>query len=132
MLKGHVGPITSIAWEPLHQCGASDGACTRFATSSKDGTVRVWNAVLKRVIYVLSQHTAPVMCVKWGGNGQIYTASRDKTIKVWNAADGTLVKSLKGHAHWINSIALSNEHLLRTGYFHVTTYFLELSLLMPV
>jgi ribosome assembly protein 4 len=86
-LKGHTGPITSIAWEPLHQCGETDGACTKFATSSKDGTVRVWNAVLKRVVYVLSQHTAPVMCVKWGGNGNIYTASRDKTIKIWNAID---------------------------------------------
>jgi ribosome assembly protein 4 len=28
-----------------------------------------------------------------------------------------LNKTLKGHAHWINSIALSNEHLLRTGAF---------------
>ena len=41
--------------------------CNRFVSASKDGTVRIWNATLRKVIMVFSLHTAPVMCVKWGG-----------------------------------------------------------------
>ena len=39
---------------------------------------------MRKVQFIFSQHTAPVMCVKWGGEGYIYSASRDKTIKVWD------------------------------------------------
>jgi ribosome assembly protein 4 len=41
--------------------------CNRFASASKDGSVRIWNAAMRKVLMVFSQHTAPVMCVKWGG-----------------------------------------------------------------
>jgi len=110
-MKGHTSAITSIAWEPMHR----NINCNRFASSSKDGTVRIWDATLRRLVFGLSQHTAPVMAVKWGGEGVIYTASRDKSIKLWDSKDGKLIRSLSGHAHWINHISLSNEHILRTG-----------------
>ena len=89
--------------------------CNRFASASKDGTVRIWDATLRKVLMVFSQHTGPVMCVKWGGEGHIYTASRDKTIKVWDANDGHLVRTLEGHAHWVNHLALNSDFVLRTG-----------------
>ena len=34
--------------------------------------------------------------------------------------DGHLVRSLKGHGHWVNTLALSTEHVLRTGAFDHT------------
>lgn len=34
--------------------------------------------------------------------------------------DGHLVRTLKGHAHWVNTLALSSEHALRTGAFDHT------------
>jgi len=40
-------------------------------------------------------HTAPVMCVKWGGENLIYSASRDKTIKVWDAKDVSIFITIK-------------------------------------
>ena len=82
-LRAHSQCITSISWEPMH-CNIN---CNRFASASKDGTIRIWDATLRKIIMVLSQHTGPIMCVKWGGDGFIYTASRDKTIKVWDAKD---------------------------------------------
>ncbi|KAI9207434.1 WD40-repeat-containing domain protein [Polychytrium aggregatum] len=110
-LKGHTKPITSIVWEPYMR----SANCNRFATGSMDGTVRVWDAVQRRTLFTLSQHTGPVMCVKWGGDGLIYTGSRDKTIKVWDSADGKLVRSLEGHAHWVNHLTLSTDYVLRSG-----------------
>lgn len=112
-LQGHTQWITSIAWEPFHLRPTDP----RLATASKDGTVRVWNTRTRVPDFILSQHTGAVTCVKWSGEGFLYTASRDQTIRVWNAQDGTLVRILKGHAHWINSMALSTEHVMRMGPF---------------
>eukprot|EP00842_Homolaphlyctis_polyrhiza_P003102 jgi/Hompol1/3793/HPOL_003392-RA len=119
-LKAHSGSITSIAWEPMHL----NKACNRFASASKDATVRVWDATTRRLLFTVSQHTAPVMCVKWGGNGFIYSGSRDKSIRVWDSKDGKLVHALEGHAHWVNHLALSTDFLLRSGpYDHTDPVF---------
>ena len=62
--------------------------------------------------------------MKWGGVGLLYTCSRDRTIKVW-AVDGSgrsqhkLVRTLTGHAHRINSLALNCDYVLRTGAFQL-------------
>ncbi|KAG2223667.1 hypothetical protein INT45_007245 [Circinella minor] len=114
-LKGHTKWITSLSWEPYHL----NSKANRLASSSKDSTVRVWDTALRRVIMTISQHTAAVTCVKWGGEGLIYTASQDKTIKVWNSS-GVLVKTLQGHGHWVNTLALSTDFVLRTGPFDHT------------
>ncbi len=36
---------------------------------------------------------------------------------MWDDANGNLVRSLKGHGHWVNTLALSSECALRTGAF---------------
>lgn len=112
-LTGHAKWVTSMAWEPYHLW--QDG-CPRLASSSKDGTIRVWNTIAGRTEHVLSGHKGNVSCVRWGGTGTIYSASHDKTIKCWNAADGTLKYSLNGHAHWVNHLATSTDFVLRTAY----------------
>ncbi|KAJ2773532.1 ribosome assembly [Coemansia nantahalensis] len=114
-LSGHRKWITSLAWEPLH----INPKANRLASSSKDGTVRVWDATLRRCLFTLSGHTAAVTCVKWGGDGRIYSSSQDKTIRIWNG-DGTLHKTLSGHAHWVNTLALSTDYALRTGAYDHT------------
>lgn len=111
--------VSSIAWEPLH--AAQGNADERFATASKDGTVKVWNARTRARLVTLQGHSDAVECVKWGGAGLIYTASRDRTIKVWTADGnhdlGKLVRTLCGHAHRINTLALSSDAVCRTGPF---------------
>jgi WD40 repeat protein len=37
------------------------------------------------------------------------TASNDFTIKVWNLGMGTLIRTLSGHAEWVNAIAVGND-----------------------
>ncbi|KAJ1675271.1 hypothetical protein EV182_001590 [Spiromyces aspiralis] len=109
-LKGHRKWITGLSWEPLHL----NPTANRLASSSKDGTVRIWDTKLRRSTASVAGHTAAVTCVRWGGDGRIYTGSQDKTIKIWNT-DGSLWKTLTGHAHWVNSLTLSSDFVLRTG-----------------
>lgn len=58
-------------------------------------------------------------CIKWGGQGLLYSASRDRTIKVWAVEDnlGVLVRTLSGHAHRINTLALNVDYACRSGPF---------------
>jgi ribosome assembly protein 4 len=65
----------------------------------------------------LTNHTNVVSALAWSGEGLLYTAGRDAMIYCWSPLDGKLVRSLKGHGHWVNTLALSSEYALRTGAF---------------
>ena len=58
-----------------------------------------------------------VTCLKWGGSGLLYSASQDRTIKVWRSKDGALCRTLQGHGHWVNVLALNTDYVMRTGAF---------------
>nr|GMC52978.1 notchless protein homolog [Ipomoea batatas] len=115
-LTGHKKWITGISWEPVHL----SAPCRRFVSASKDGDARTWDATLRKCVICLSGHTLAITCVKWGGDGVIYTGY-DCTIKVWETSQGKLIRELKGHGHWVNSLALSTEYVLRTGAFDHTS-----------
>ena len=77
-----------------------------------------WFTLLRngRVLFSLSGHSDSVECVVWGGAGLLYSCSRDRTIKVWRAEDGILARTLTGHGHRVNFIALSTAYACRTGF----------------
>ena len=113
--KAHKQWITSISWEPMH---LNEGKCERFITSSKDSLLKIWNSRTQQCIKTLSGHTDSIECVKWSGEGFFYSASRDRTIKMWSAAThnlGTLIRTLQGHGHRVNTLAVSNDYICRVG-----------------
>lgn len=114
--RGHRKFITSISWEPAHV----ELPSRRFCSGSKDATIKVWEASTRRCLFTMSNHTQAITQVKWGGDGLIYSAARDCSINVWAAADGRMVRSLKGHGHWVNTMSLSTDYALRTGAFDHT------------
>jgi ribosome assembly protein 4 len=111
--------VTSMSWQPLHS--SATRRCDLLATSSKDKTVVVWNVSLGRREATIAGHSDSVECVRWGGEGLLYTASRDRTVGVWaltaDNAHAKQVRTLAGHGHRVNALALSTDHLCRTGPF---------------
>uniref|UniRef100_A0A671LN64 Notchless protein homolog 1 n=1 Tax=Sinocyclocheilus anshuiensis TaxID=1608454 RepID=A0A671LN64_9TELE len=111
--RGHTHWVLSIAWSP-------DGK--KLASGCKNNcSIRIWDTVLGRCDKILTGHTQSVTCVKWGGDGLLYTSSQDRTVKVWRAKDGVQCRTLQGHAHWVNTLALSTDYVLRTGAFEPAT-----------
>lgn len=75
----------------MYTMSFSDPDCKLFASSSKDGDIRIWDSVLCRCVKILTSHTRSVTALRWGGSGLIYSASQDRTIKVWRAEDVSFV-----------------------------------------
>ncbi|ODQ77569.1 hypothetical protein BABINDRAFT_95805 [Babjeviella inositovora NRRL Y-12698] len=117
-LRGHSKWISSLCWEPIHL--VKPGAKPRLCSGSKDGTIKIWDTTRRIPLFTMSGHTSAISCVKWSGSGTIYSASHDKTIKAWDGNDGRCVQTLKSHAHWVNHLALSTDHVLRMGAFDHT------------
>jgi len=112
-----------MCWEPQHR----NARCDRLATASKDKGCRVWNVRTMKCELHITGHTDSVECVRWGGEGLLYTGSRDRTIKVWaveaphvSGGKAKLVRTLQGHAHRINALALSCDYACRSGAFDHT------------
>ncbi|XP_041350278.1 notchless protein homolog 1-like isoform X2 [Gigantopelta aegis] len=125
-LIGHKQWITWLSWKPLHL----DPECRYLASSSKDATLKIWDTVLSQCHMTLSGHLQSVSCLKWGGNNLLYSSSQDRTIKVWRAQDGVLCRTLQGHGHWVNTMALNTDYVMRTGAFdpaHATIVHKEIS-----
>lgn len=79
-------------------CLYRNSSAPRLASSSKDGTVRVWSTLTRLTEYTLGGHTASVNVVRWGGGGLdgkgvLYTASSDRTVRIWDAT-GVFVVSV--------------------------------------
>jgi WD40 repeat protein/DNA-binding SARP family transcriptional activator len=79
-LAGHGGPIRGVAWSP-------DGRW--IATSSEDGSARIWDADTGTLRFTLSGHRAFVEDVAWSPDSdRLVTGSDDGTAKVWRITEG--------------------------------------------
>lgn len=111
---GHKKWVNCLSWEPYHQ----NAECRQLASAGVDGDVRIWDVILGQSVKILSGHTGAVTAVRWGGAGVLFTSSKDRTIKMWRAEDGVLCRTMTGHAHWVNNLALNTDYVLRTGPFN--------------
>ncbi|TMW63480.1 hypothetical protein Poli38472_002421 [Pythium oligandrum] len=75
-LIGHKNAITKIQWSP-----SSNGT---LASSSADGSVRVWTLEDQACCATFNQHIGRALSVSWIGSAILASGSEDQTIRIWN------------------------------------------------
>jgi tRNA A-37 threonylcarbamoyl transferase component Bud32 len=98
MLRGHVGPVTTLAVTP-------DGK--RIATAGYDGVVKVWNGGDGTEVFTLRGHREWVTELVFSHDGALLASgSGDGGLMVWDSRTGKLInRDLQGHSDVITSMA---------------------------
>ena len=106
---GHRQPITSVAFHNVFSVVAS---------SSEDGSIKIWDWELGELERTLKGHTKAVLDLDFGGTGSeilLASCSSDLTIKLWDPQnDYSNIRTMTGHDHTISSIRFtpSGTHLV--------------------
>jgi WD40 repeat protein len=99
MIKGHTGPVLSVAFSPHGQF---------LASGSSDRTVRIWEGNTGRQVLILRDHDGPVTSVAFSPNGRrLASGSVDKTVRIWDTEKGHELLTFKGHTSGIRGVAFS-------------------------
>ena len=91
-----------------------------LASSSYDGTIKVWDAKSGEEKYNLEGHTDCVNAVLFLPSGMLVSGSHDKTVRFWDTKTGKEIKRIP-HDSWVLTLALSplpastNSQLLAIG-----------------
>jgi len=97
--RGHSDAAYDVAWSPNGK---------RIASTSKDTTVQIWDAVDGSHVFIYRGHRDEVYTAAWSPDGKrIASCSKDKTVQVWDAADGGHLLTYRGHKDAVILVAWS-------------------------
>ena len=100
ILFGHTKHVTMAAF-------FSDG--TRLATSSHDGTIRIWEVASRTKLTAL-EHGVPVESLAISRDGQrIVSGGQDGSVVLWNAASGERLGLFSGHSAPVLTLDFSTD-----------------------
>ena len=107
-LTGHTNWVYGVAFGP-------DGRL--LATTSGDGSVRVWDPPTGGTAATLTGHSDRVAGVAFGPDGRLLaTADGDRTVRVWDPPTGEHRRTLTGHTSSVRGVAFSPDgRLLATA-----------------
>lgn len=104
VLLGHENVVCDVALSPDNRL---------IASSSYDGSVKVWNAETGQVILTFPGHEQTVCCVAFSPNGQqIASGGLDRIVKVWHPETGEEALTYRSHLAHVKSLAYSPDGML--------------------
>ncbi len=100
-----------------------------FASSSSDGTIKIWQFGQLKSIQTLTEHLDQVSAISLSPTQPILVSgSADHTVKLWNLNTGELIKTLTEHSDSISSVSISPDgHWLATSSNNGTIYLWDIS-----
>jgi WD40 repeat protein len=101
VLQGHTAEITGASFSPDSKL---------VATSSQDGTARIWDTATGKELVALRGHSGPVNSIAFSPNGKfVVTSSADATARLWDAITGRELAVIHGHQAEVTSASFSPE-----------------------
>lgn len=101
ILAGHSNYISAVAF-------ATSLGKAVLASSSYDGTARIWDINTGEVLTKLVGHSAEINDVVFQPNDKlIATSSADKTVRIWRVDSGEPVRVLSGHDNIVFALLFS-------------------------
>jgi WD40 repeat protein/transcriptional regulator with XRE-family HTH domain len=98
-LSSHTADVTSVVFSP-------DGRW--LATSSADGTARLWDAQTRKEMAVLTGHQGAVNDLAFSPDGKVLaTVGDDMTLRLWDLATMQARVISTGHTLWVVSVAFN-------------------------
>ena len=112
-LGAHRSAITSLQFSPVDKV---------LASTSIDGSAKLWDCETGELIHSLEGHTRPVHAIAFSPDGKrVATASRDTFVKLWDVDSGSPVLTLRGHPEGVLGIDWSNDgtQIVSVGYGNI-------------
>jgi WD40 repeat protein len=114
-LNNHTGMVYSLAIRPTVRNSNSEDETVsdprsswQCASGSEDGTARVWQPEIGRMIRIVRGGEGAILAVAYSRDGKtLVTAGMEGSIRVVEADSDTVLKTWRGHKGWVNCLAVS-------------------------
>jgi WD40 repeat protein len=111
-LKGHDGPVTSLAFARDGKTLATASAGAEERNAPRVGVVKLWDVATGRQRSAFQDPAGGFTSLAFSPDGKtLATAGTDGTVKLWDVATGKERAVLRGHTGWALAVAFSPDGL---------------------
>jgi WD40 repeat protein/serine/threonine protein kinase len=100
--------LLPLRHESAVRCAVFSPDGRRIASCSRDGSVKIWDALTGQELCSFRAHDKESQSVAFSPDGHLLaSAGMDRTVKLWDANTGQLLRKLQAHGTGVSKVAFS-------------------------